>query len=283
MNWINPIALQIGPISIYWYGIMYALTFIAAYLILQYHPIAKKLPLTSAQKDNLLIILIAAIILGGRLGYILFYNSAYYFQNPAKILAIWEGGLSFHGGLIATIITIAIYAKLHHKKTVSHDPSSRPNLFLQIADLAVLIAPIGILLGRFGNFINAELYGRIASSNNPLAKLCLNFPTDPANCRYPSQLFEALGEGLLLGLFLHLLARNSKISNNPGRLSAIFLICYGLIRTLIEYTREPDVQLGFIFGGPGFLQGLSLGQILSLLTALAGLVVWLLVSRKKTA
>lgn len=260
MSWINPIALQIGSFSVHWYGLMYAITFLIAYFILKYHPLARKLPLHENNKDNLLVSIILGIILGGRLGYILFYNLNYYLQNPLEMLAIWKGGLSFHGGLIGTIIAVAIYAYLHRREK---------QLFLKITDIAVLIAPIGILLGRIGNFINGELYGRIASN------LCVNFPTDPNNCRYPSQLFESLGEGLLLGLLLHLLAHKTKIGTHPGLLSVIFLTAYGLIRFLIEYTREPDSQLGYLLGGAGFFQGLTLGQILSLLTSLAGLAVWL--------
>lgn len=264
MSWINPIALQLGPFSIHWYGLMYAITFLIAYFILKYHRLARKLPLNENQKDNLLVSIILGIILGGRLGYILFYNLNYYLQNPLEIPAIWKGGLSFHGGLIGTIIAVAIYAHLHRKEK---------HLFLKITDIAVLITPIGIMLGRIGNFINGELYGRVASN------LCLNFPTDPFNCRYPSQLFESLGEGLLLGLFLHLLARNNKISSHPGQLSTIFLIAYGLIRFLIEYTREPDSQLGYLLGAAGFFQGLTLGQILSLLMSLAGAAIWLKLRR----
>lgn len=269
MNWINPVLIQIGPIgplgpiSIHWYGLMYVVTFFLAYLFLKKSHLGRQLPLTDSQKDNLLITIILGIILGGRLGYILFYNLSYYLQNPLKIIAVWEGGLSFHGGLIGTVIAIAIYCRFHRP-----NHHQRRLHFLPVADLAALIAPLGILFGRIGNFINAELYGRIS----PDGQFCLNFPTDPANCRYPSQLFEALGEGLLLFIIIFTLSHHPKISgpgeqSRPGRLGAIFLILYGLTRTIIENFREPDAQIGYLLGG------LSLGQILSLLTALAGVII----------
>jgi phosphatidylglycerol:prolipoprotein diacylglycerol transferase len=277
MNWINPILLQIGPIgpigpiSIHWYGVMYVLTFLLAYLFLKKSRLGRKLPLTDVQKDNLLICIILGIILGGRLGYVLFYNLPYYLENPVKLIALWEGGLSFHGGLIGTIFAIGLYCKYHRQ---SHHQEKLH--FLPIGDIAALIAPLGILFGRIGNFINAELYGRISPDGN----FCLNFPTDPANCRYPSQLFEALGEGLLLFIILYTLSYHPKIAGNgdqsrPGRLGAIFLILYGLIRTLIENFREPDAQIGYLLGG------LSLGQILSLLTSLTGVILLIFLARPK--
>ncbi len=260
MNWINPIIFQIGPVSIHWYGLMYVLAFSFAYLFLQYSKIGKALKLNNTDKDNLLISAILGIILGGRIGYILFYNFNYYSKNWTKIFALWEGGLSFHGGLIGVIIAFLIYIHFHNKK------SSNKINFLKITDITVLIAPIGIFLGRIGNFINGELYGRINKTNS----FCLNFPTEPLNCRYPSQLFEAFGEGLILFIILYLI---SKKTTKPGVLSSLFLLFYGLIRFIIEYFREPDSQIGYILGQEGFLKGLSLGQILSLLTAITGFVL----------
>jgi phosphatidylglycerol:prolipoprotein diacylglycerol transferase len=269
-NWINPIALQIGPVSIHWYGLMYLAAFVFAYLFLKYSRAGKALPLENNQKDNLLISAILGIILGGRLGYILFYNLPFYLENPAKMLALWEGGLSFHGGLIGTVVALWLYLHFHNRRRAAKQELLR---LLQIGDVAVLIAPIGIMLGRLGNFINAELYGRISENG----QFCLNFPSDPVYCRYPSQLFEAAGEGALLFAILYALSRATKILAKPGQLSAAFLMLYGLIRTLIEYSREPDAQIGYLTGGPGFLAGLSLGQLLSLLTALFGalLLAWL--------
>ena len=270
--WPNPILLQIGPVAIHWYGLMYALTFLIAYYILQRSKPGRALPLTINQKDNLLISIIIGIILGARLGYIIFYNATYYLSNPLKILAVWEGGLSFHGGVIGTIIAALLFTGWHKKR---HGKNPEPKIsFFQITDIAVLITPIGIMLGRIGNFINAELYGRISPTGN----FCLNFPTDPANCRYPSQLFESASEGLLLLIIMFTLARRN---HKPGQLSGVFLILYGIIRFINEFFREPDVQLGFIANIPG-LAAITMGQILSAILILVGLIT-LIAIRKKPA
>lgn len=272
-NWINPIALQIGPLAVHWYGLMYLTTFIIGYLLLKYSRQGRSLPLTELQKDNLVISIILGVILGGRIGYILFYNLPFYLQHPEKILALWEGGLSFHGGLLGVVISIALYIHFSNragrKKSTKEAPAQKHN-FLQIGDFIALVTPIGLTFVRIGNFINAELFGRVSPDRN----FCLNFPADPDNCRYPSQLFEAAGEGILLFIILYTLSRQTKILQKPGRLSAAFLIIYGFIRTFLEYFREPDPQIGYLIGGPGFLAGLSLGQLLSLLMILAGLLMF---------
>lgn len=260
MPTINPILLQIGPLTIHWYGLMYVLTFAIAWWALQ----QSKLPLNPTQKDNLLITLILGIIIGGRLGYIFFYNLPYYLESPLKTLAIWEGGLSFHGGAIGIALATYIYIKLHSKTN-----PTPPLRFFHLSDFIVTIAPIGIFLGRIGNFINSELYGRISPNN----QFCLNFPTDPINCRYPSQLFEALGEGLVIGLILFLARRHKKFAPHPGRLTGLFLILYGLIRTLLENFRAPDPQIGYLLGG------LTLGQVLSLLTVIIGVGITLSITQ----
>lgn len=270
--WPSPILIQIGPVAVHWYGIMYALTFLIAYYILQKSKPGRALPLTANQKDNLLISIIIGIILGARLGYIIFYNAAFYLANPLKILAIWEGGLSFHGGVIGTIIAALLFVHWHHKH---HGKNPEPKIsFFQITDIAVLITPVGIMLGRIGNFINAELYGRISPSGN----FCLNFPSDPANCRYPSQLFESASEGLLLLIIMFMLVRKHR---QPGQLSGIFLILYGIIRSINEFFREPDAQLGFVANIPG-LTGITMGQILSAILILVGIIT-LIAIRKKPA
>ena len=276
MPWINPIFFQLGPISVHWYGLMYVLTFIFAYLFLKYSALGQRLPLNAVQKDNLLITVIIGIILGGRLGYVLFYNLSFYLQNPAKIMAVWEGGLSFHGGLLGALTAILIYIIAHNR----YQPHQRLH-FLPLADIAALIAPIGIMLGRIGNFINGELFGRISPDGN----LCFNFPADPSNCRYPSQLFESLGEGLIIFTILFYLSKKTRLSSHPGRLGSIFLILYGLIRSLLEFTREPDSQLGYLLGGPGFFQGVTMGQLLSLMMTVSGVIIfiWLKSNSPKTA
>lgn len=268
--WPSPILLQIGPVAVHWYGLMYAITFLLAYYILQKTKPGRALPLNANQKDNLLIAIIIGIILGARLGYIVFYNAAYYLANPLNILFVWEGGLSFHGGVIGTIIAALLYVSWHHKQ---HGKKGTQQIsFFQITDIAVLITPIGIMLGRIGNFINAELYGRVSPNGN----FCLNFPTDPANCRYPSQLFESASEGLFLLIIMFAL---SKKHHQPGQPSGIFLILYGIIRFINEFFREPDVQLGFIANIPGLAE-ITMGQILSVVLVLVGIIT-LIVTRKK--
>ncbi len=251
-TWIDPILLHIGPLQLHWYGLMYAITFIIAYLFLQHSKQGKNLKLNERQKDWLLIVAILSIIIGGRIGYILFYNLPYYLHNPVKMFYIWEGGLSFHGGLILTIFGIYLFAK-HFKIS-----------FLKLSDLASIIAPIGIFFGRIGNFINGELYGRIATS------FCLHFPTDPTNCRYPSEIFEALGEGVLIYILLYLIWKKHP---KPGYMSAAFLMFYGIIRFNLEFFRQPDIQIGL------FWNMISLGQILSILTFLLGIVIFLLLRK----
>lgn len=272
INWPNPVIFSLGPISLHWYGLMYAITFLLAYFIMQNTRLGKALPLTSPQKDNLLVCLILGIILGGRLGYILFYNPAFYLANPLKIPAVWEGGLSFHGGVIGTIIAALLYMYFHNRRNHKKE-NHQPVKFLQITDIAVFVTPIGIMLGRIGNFINSELYGRISPSGN----YCLNFPTDPANCRYPSQLFESASEGLFLLIVMYIL---SKKTTRPGILSGVFAILYGIIRIIMEFFREPDVQIGFIGTIPGLNTGITMGQLLSLGMILIGIIILIATCRK---
>mgnify|MGYP001608281276 CR=1 FL=1 len=241
--YFNPVFAEIGPFKLRWYGLMYALAFGICYLYLQYSKQGKALKLSKEQKDTFAAVVIGGVLLGGRLGYILFYNLPYYLQNPLKIVAVWEGGMSFHGGLLAVILGVFWFVRKY-----------RVN-FLKLTDIVVSIAPIGLFLGRIGNFINGELYGRIAN------RFCLYFPTDPVNCRYPSQLLEAATEGLVLFILLFIIRRYTQ---KTGVASAFFLIFYGIFRIFVEFFREPDLQIGYIFGW------LTEGQILSLLMILFG-------------
>ncbi len=275
-NWyFNPIIAQIGPVSLHWYGLMYSLGFLAAYLWLIYSKMGKNLRISAGQKETLLMVLIAGVLFGGRIGYILFYNLSYYISFPLKIFAVWEGGMSFHGGLIGVALALVWFSK---KYKVAG---------LALADTVSSIAPLGLFFGRFGNFINGELYGRIAGNDFISQKVCLYFPADPQNCRYPSQLFESLLEGLLLFIILWLIGKmvrqkstHHELTNlgatheahvgvqNQGLLSASFLILYGLFRFLLEFWREPDPQLGFIL-----INFLTMGQLLSALMILVGVVL----------
>ncbi len=244
--YFNPIIFEIGPIKAHWYGLMYAIAFLAGYLFFHYSKPGKDLKLDEKEKDRILIAAILGVLIGGRLGYILFYNLAYYFANPLKILAVWEGGMSFHGGLIGVSIGLYIALKKHKAN------------FLKIADLITAIAPLGLFFGRIGNFINGELYGRVAAS------YCLYFPGDPQNCRYPSQLIQAGLEGLLLFIILQITIRKT---SKPGLTTASFLIFYAIFRIIAELFREPDPQIGFLFGG------LTEGQLLSGIMFVCGLIL----------
>ncbi|MEN2997871.1 MAG: prolipoprotein diacylglyceryl transferase [Brevinematia bacterium] len=234
-----------------WYGMMYALGFLIGYLILLYWVKIKKIKLSYDEVFDVVFIVFIGLILGARIGYIVFYNLPYYLSNPHKMIAVWEGGMSFHGGLIGVIVAVIIYANI--KKYHPFD----------ILDLISMIAPIGLGLGRIGNFINQELYGRVAEGI-PWAMV---FPTDPQRLpRHPSQLYEAFLEGVVL--FIILFATRNK--NLPvGVRASLFGILYAVFRILVEFFREPDAHIGYILGF------LTAGQILSLLLLIAGTLLLL--------
>lgn len=250
----NPVMFQIGPITAHWYGFMYALSFTIGYLYLLYDAPGKKLKLKTMEIDALITIIILGIVLGGRLGYVLFYNISFFIENPAKIISVWEGGMASHGALIGAVLGAFLYTR---KKKLS---------FLKISDVLASIAPVGIILIRIGNFINAELYGRIAS------QFCIYFPTDPGNCRYPSQLFQAFLEGFVLLLILQYVVRKTK---KTGLVTALFFILYGIFRIIVEFFREPDSHIGFLFGF------ITEGQLLSSIMVIIGAVLLGFIYRKK--
>nr|WP_220490785.1 prolipoprotein diacylglyceryl transferase [Tessaracoccus sp. MC1627] len=254
---INPVAINIFGLKIHWYALMYLLAFAMGYglMILRlrhepYRSIATPRPWTRTSIEDILLAAIIGVMVGGRLGYTLFYNPAYYFANPLEILQIWDGGMSFHGGAIGVALGLAWFAFRE----------KRP--FLQVADFLVPAAPIGLAAGRFGNFINGELWGREASADLPWA---MRFPTGGDVLRHPSQLYQMLLEGVLLFILLWLYARKARFR---GQITGAFIAGYGLFRFIAEFWREPDAQLGFLS------LGLSMGQWLSLPMVLIGLVLW---------
>jgi phosphatidylglycerol:prolipoprotein diacylglycerol transferase len=189
------------------------------------------------------------VFLGGRLGYVLFYNLPYYLQNPLKIVAVWEGGMSFHGGLIGVMAALILFS---YRRGIP---------FVTIADLAAAATPIGLGFGRMGNFINGELFGRPTD-----VPWCMVFPAGGPDCRHPSQLYEATLEGVLLFTVLWVISRRPI---PPGTLSGTFLVGYGLSRVIVEFFREPDSQMGFIF------DHVSMGQLLSSPMILIGIgIIW---------
>jgi phosphatidylglycerol:prolipoprotein diacylglycerol transferase len=206
--------------------------------------------LTPADIDDLLFYATLGVILGGRLGYVLFYQTGYYLTHPHEILYVWHGGMSFHGGLAGVLIAAALFAR------------SRDLPFLEIGDALAIVTPIGLFFGRIANFINAELWGRV--TDVPWAVI---FPTAGPEPRHPSQLYEAALEGLLLFAVMWWLGARPRDPRGRGFLSGVFLIGYSLSRILVEFFREPDAQLGFLAGG------LTMGQILSLPMLVAGILL----------
>jgi phosphatidylglycerol:prolipoprotein diacylglycerol transferase len=240
---LNPVLVHLGPLQIHWYGVMYALSFIIGYYLICHLAQKRGAPLDRDDVAELVFYLIFGVLFGGRLGYVLFYNLSFYLHHPVKIVAVWDGGMSFHGGLIGVIIAALLFSR---KTGIG---------FLSLTDLVVPVVPVGLFLGRLGNFINGELWGR--PSNVAWAMI---FPRAPLVDgmmvpRHPSQLYEAGLEGLVLFAILWFMAQRQY---REGVLFGTFLILYGLFRCFVEFFREPDPQLGLIGGV------ISMGQILSL-------------------
>ena len=252
---IDPILVELGPIRVTWYGLMYVFGFFASYLLVRYQMKKKDFGVSKLEVENLYFYLILGLIIGARLGYVLFYDIKMYLKDPLEIFAIWHGGMSFHGGLIGVLL-VGILFSWKNKKS-----------FWKIADLFIVTAPIGLGLGRIGNFINGELYGRVTQV--PWAMI---FPTDKDLLpRHPSQLYESALEGGVLFLILWFL-KDKKLPT--GGLLAIFLFLYGLFRFFVELFREPDPQLGFILGP------FTMGQTLSAFMIIGGIILFLYLRRR---
>ncbi len=258
---IDPIALRIGALELRWYGIMYLLAFSTAWALGRYrvrlsqsmpHPVYK--PWTVAAFDDLLTLGMIGVILGGRLGFILFYDLANYLRDPLEILRIWNGGMSFHGGLLGVLAAMWFYARRNKR------------YFLEIMDfVAPFVAP-GLFFGRIGNFINGELWGSVSSM--PWAVV---FPHAGPLARHPSQLYEALLEGLVLFIIVWVYSTKPR---KIGSISGLFAICYGVARFLVEFVRVPDAHLGYVAFG-----WMTMGQVLSLPLILVGL--WLFLRKEQ--
>ena len=247
---IDPVFLRLGPLEFRRYGLMYIISFLAAYFVIRAGAKRRNLPLHNDDIADLVFTAAMGVILGGRGGYILFYNLSYYIAHPLKVFAVWEGGMSFHGGLTGAVLAGLYFAR---KKNIA---------FFQLADICFQAAPIGLFFGRIGNFINGELYGRVTD-----VAWGIVFPGGGPLPRHPSQLYEAALEGPTLFLILWLLGRKSRPA---GVILWTFIAFYGFFRFTVEFFREPDSQLGYVVGG------LSMGQLLSLPMAFlgAGMIVW---------
>jgi phosphatidylglycerol---prolipoprotein diacylglyceryl transferase len=254
---IERVALKLGPINIYWYGIMYLLGFILAWILarirIQKH-FVKNWSLT--ELDDLIFYSALGVIIGGRLGQIFFYDFPEFIQNPLLVFKIWQGGMSFHGGLIGVLVSSYFFAKKHRKS------------FFAVTDFIAPLAPLGLGLGRIGNFINGELWGRVTSV--PWAMV---FPNAGPLPRHPSQLYEFFLEGIILFLILWFYATRER---PKMAISALFLLAYGGMRFFIEFFREPDPQLGFIAWN-----WLTMGQLLSLPMIIIGIILLDLLRKAK--
>ena len=235
----NTFAVQFGGFGIRWYAIAYLLGLLAGWYLLRREASHIGSPLRPETVDILLNYVLFGVIIGGRLGYILFYNSAYYLAHPLSMLRIWEGGMAFHGALLGVAIVVLIMAKRHYVP------------FFVLTDRVALVVPIGLFFGRLSNFINGELYGRITTL--PWAMV---FPKSDGQPRHPSQLYEAGLEGLLLGVIMLVLWRRGWLQQH-GRITGVLLAGYGVARSIIEFVREPDAQIGLL------LNSISMGQLLS--------------------
>ncbi len=244
---IDPVLIQLGPLAIRWYSLAYIAGILCAMFFLKKQNQQHKIMPPEAY-ENWLVWAILSIILGGRVGYVLFYNFEYFLTDPLEIFAVWHGGMSFHGGLCGVILGMWLFARKYKIN------------FLQLMDSVAIIAPVGLFFGRIANFINMELYGRITGSSFGVI-----FPNAGEQPRHPSQLYEAALEGILLFIILFGLSKFTQIQKRRGSLSGLFLIGYGISRMIIENFREPDEQIGFLFAQ------ITMGQILSLPLILLGL------------
>lgn len=254
---IDPIALQIGPIAVHWYGLMYLIGFALVWLLGRWRINHGKTNLTLRDLEDIIFYSVLGVVAGGRLGYVLFYKPAEYLANPIEILYLWQGGMSFHGGLIGVIVVLMLFAR------------KRGKTLLEIGDFVAPLIPLGLGAGRLGNFINGELWGR--ATTVPWGMV---FPQAGDNvARHPSQLYEMGLEGFALFALVWWFARKPRPT---GQISALFLMGYGVFRFLVEFTREPDYFLGLLAGG------LSMGQLLSLPMILIGALIFVFSARRSS-
>ena len=246
INNFDPVAIEIFSLEIRWYSLAYIMGIILGWFFAKKYFVNKNI---LSKFDDYITYIIIGLILGGRLGYVLFYNFDFYSNNLLDIFKIWQGGMSFHGGVLGIIIASIIFSK-----------KNNDNVF-EYLDVVALVSPIGIFFGRIANFINSELYGSI--TNVPWAVTFVKIDNLP---RHPSQLYEAIFEGFVL--FLILMYFKNKFLSKPGLISGLFLIIYSIFRFFVEFYRVPDEQLGYIF------TNLSIGQVMSFIFMLSGIILF---------
>jgi phosphatidylglycerol:prolipoprotein diacylglycerol transferase len=261
---IDPVIVAIGPFAIRWYALAYVAGLVGGWLLMR--RLVNRPALWGAVKrpsanelDDLLVYVALGVVLGGRLGYVLFYNFSYYLHAPGEIFTVWRGGMSFHGGLTGAIVAMILFAR------------ARRLPILPIFDLAGTVAPIGLFFGRIANFINDELWGRQAPPDLPWAMV---FPSGGPVPRHPSQLYEAFAEGILLFIVVGLAVRIVGY-RRPGLVAGIFGVGYAIARSACEFFREPDPQLGFLFGQnvSALEGGVTMGMLLSIPVLIAGAIL----------
>jgi phosphatidylglycerol:prolipoprotein diacylglycerol transferase len=248
----DPVLVQIGPFGVRWYALAYIVGIVGGWLYARALVRAEAVwggpaPLQVADFDDFVLWVTLGIILGGRIGYVLFYNAGYFAEHPAEIFQLWKGGMSFHGGFLGCVVAVVLFAR------------ARSLPILTLGDLTCAVAPIGIFLGRIANFVNSELWGR--PTDIPWAMI---FPNAGPLPRHPSQLYEAALEGLVLFALLAFMIRGGALKR-PGLITGAFALGYGIARSFCELFREPDAQLGFLWGR------LTMGMLLSLPLMLAGI------------
>jgi phosphatidylglycerol:prolipoprotein diacylglycerol transferase len=252
---IDPVIVSLGPVKLHWYGMMYLLAFTAAWLLGRRRA-SQRADWRREEIGDLVLYGALGAVLGGRLGYILFYKFSDYLHNPLDILRIWEGGMSFHGGLLGVLVALWMYGRKTRRS------------FFTVSDFVAPLVPVGLFFGRLGNFINQELWGRV--TEHPWGMV---FPLAGHEPRHPSQLYEAALEGMLL--FILLWAYSAR-PRQTGMVSGAFLLLYGLFRFVVEFTREPDAHLGFVA-----LDWMSMGQLLSLPMIVAGIAIMVWSGRQR--
>jgi len=246
---IDPVAFTLGPLTVRWYGLAYMVAFLAAWWFLKVLDERWELGLGPDARTAAILAAVIGVVAGGRLGYVLFYGGGAYFREPLRIVQLWDGGMSFHGGL-AGIVLAGVWFSRHY-----------PISLLRICDVGAVGAPVGLFLGRIANFINGELWGRVTT-----APWGVVFPGAGPLPRHPSQLYEAVLEGLVIFTVMLVLARRKR---PDGFMIGLMLVMYGVFRIFVEFFRQPDIQIGFLAGG------ITMGQVLSLpLVVLGAWLVW---------
>lgn len=273
LNPISPVAFSIFGLDIRWYALAYVAAFITGYFLFRYlmQRADSQIKLDKKQLDDLLTAVILGVILGGRLGYVLFYNLPFFLAHPLEIFAVWHGGMSFHGGLIGVIIATFLFARKLHNTPDSGISGGTYNIAFRILDLLAIVTPIGFFFGRIANFINMEVMGR--PTDVPWAVV---FTSETLIPRHPSPLYEAATEGILLFAFMYCLYRFTGLRRYAGALGGMLGMGYAVARIFCEQFRAPDIQIGFLTSW-----GLTMGQLLSAIMFVAGATIFTVAMRKK--